>query len=63
MQVAELEAADIEAFAHFEDEAVNGIGLGNMLEVEDVPDHELMGKSVLEFANVAVQQAEVEAVG
>lgn len=42
---------------------MNGIGLGNMLEVEDVPDHELMGKSVLEFANVATQQAEVETVG
>lgn len=42
---------------------MNGLGLGNMLEVEDVTDHELMGKSVLEFANVAAQQAEVEAVG
>lgn len=34
-------AADIEAF-----------GLGNMLEVEVEPAHELMGKTVLEFVNV-----------
>ncbi|KAM1099524.1 hypothetical protein FF1_006049 [Malus domestica] len=41
--VAEFGAADMEALAHFEDEVVNGVELGNMA----VAAHELLGMSAL----------------